>query len=281
MTSRNTKNAVKESVLEELFRIKKPIIGMVHLPPLPGSPRYEGGGIAHILERAVQDAKNLEIGGINGLIVENLGDAPYLKTNVSPETISAMALVVRKVIDTVDVPVGVNVLRNDVKAALAVAYVTGGRFIRANVFTDTVVTDQGIIEASAPELLRYRRYLGAEEIKIFADVHVKHGLPLSPVSIEQSAKGAAYRGLADALIVSGARTGIEPDLKDLTRARKAVPDRPLLVGSGATKENILKLLECADGAIVGTSLKVDGITENPVDEGRVKAFMANVEKLRK
>ena len=281
MTSRNTKNAGREDVLEELFRVKKPIIGMVHLPPLPGSPRYEGGGIAHILERAVQDAKNLETGGINGLIVENLGDAPYLKTSVGPETISATTLVVRKVIDTVDVPVGVNILRNDVKAALAVAYVTGGRFIRANVFTDTVVTDQGIIEASASELLRYRRYLGAEEIKIFADVHVKYGLPLSPVSIEQSAKEAAYRGLADALIVTGVRTGIEPDLKDLTRVRKAVPDRPLLVGSGATKENILKLLECADGAIVGTSLKVDGITENPVDGGRVKAFMANVEKLRK
>ncbi|MFQ6080649.1 MAG: BtpA/SgcQ family protein [Candidatus Bathyarchaeia archaeon] len=281
MTSRNTKAAEKENALEELFGVKKPIIGMVHLLPLPGSPRYEGGSIVHILERAVQDAKNLETGGINGLIVENLGDAPYLKTSVGPETISATTLVVRKVIDTVNVPVGVNILRNDVKAALAVAYVTGGRFIRANVFTDTVVTDQGIIEASASELLRYRRYLGAEEVKIFADVHVKYGLPLSPVSIEQSAKEAAYRGLADALIVTGARTGIEPDLEDLTRVRKAVPDRPLLVGSGATKENILKLLERADGAIVGTSLKVDGITENPVDGGRVKAFMANVEKLRK
>lgn len=272
---------MKEDALEELFGVKKPIIGMVHLLPLPGSPNYEGGGIGHILERAVQDVKNLETGGINGLIVENLGDAPYLKTNVGPETISAMALVVKDVIDTVDVPVGVNVLRNDVKAALAVAYVTGGRFIRANVFTNTVVTDQGIIEASASELLRYRRYLGAEETKIFADVHVKYGLPLSPVSIEQSAKEAAYRGFADALIVTGVRTGIEPDLKNLTRVRKAVPDRPLLVGSGATKENIPKLLECADGAIVGTSLKVEGITENPVDGERVKTFMAKVEKLRK
>lgn len=270
-----------EKVLEELFSVKKPVIGVVHLLPLPGSPRYKDLGISNILDRAVQDAKNLEAGGVNGLIVENLGDAPYLKTNVGPETVSTMTLAVREVINAVNIPTGVNVLRNDVKAALAIAQTTGGKFIRANVFTETIITDQGIIEPTASELLRYRRYLGAEGVKVFADVHVKHGIPLSFASIEESAKEAAYRGLADALIVTGTRTGVAPNLKDLARVRKAVPDKPLLIGSGATRENILKLLKYTDGAIVGTSLKNRGVTENPVDLERVKAFTAIVENARK
>jgi len=268
------------SLLDEIFEATKPIIGMVHLPPLPGSPSYKNQRIDQISEGAVQEAKALEGGGVDGLIVENLGDAPYLKTNVGLETVSAMTLITSNVIEAVKIPVGVNILRNDVKAALAVAYVTGGRFIRANVFTDTVLTDQGIIEPSAPELLRYRRFLGAERVKVFADVHVKHGVLLSLKPIEQSAVDAAYRGLADALIVTGARTGVEPDLEDLKRVKGAVPDTPVLVGSGASKENIVKLLEYADGAIVGTYFKKDGITANRVDKGRVKSFMETVRELR-
>jgi len=268
------------SLLDEIFKETKPIIGMVHLPPLPGSPSYKNQLIDQILEAAVQEAKALEDGGVDGLIVENLGDAPYLKSNVGLETVSAMTLVMNNVVEAVDIPVGVNILRNDVKAALAVAYVTGGRFIRANVFTDTVLTDQGIIEPSAPELLRYRRFLGAERVKVFADVHVKHGVLLSLKPIEQSAMDAAYRGLADALIVTGARTGVKPDLEDLKRVKEAVPHTPVLVGSGASKENVAKLLEYADGAIVGTHFKKDGITVNRVDEGRVKSFMERVKELR-
>lgn len=265
-------------VLGELFGVRKPIIGMVHLLPLPGSPKYDLS-LDQILKRAIQDARSLEKGGADGLIVENLGDAPYLKTNVGPETISAMALVASEVIDAVKILVGVNVLRNDVKAALAIAHAAGGKFIRANVFTEAVLTDQGIIEASAPELLRYRRRLGAD-IKIFADVQGKHGTPLRPRPIEQSAMDAAYRGLADALIISGPRTGEGPDLDDLRRVKKAVPDKPVIVGSGASKRNIAKLFEHADGAIVGTSIKVSGNVQNPVDEGRVRALIAAVKKLR-
>jgi len=265
----------------ELFRVKKPIVGMVHLLPLPGSPRYEGLGLDRISERAVQDAKHLESGGVDGLTVENFGDAPYLKANVGPETISTMASIAKEVIDAVEVPVGINVLRNDAKAALAIAYAAGGKFIRVNVFTEAIVGDQGIIEACAPELIRYRRRLGAEEIKIFADVHVKHGALLIPRPIEESAMDAAYRGLADALIVTGPRTGVEPGLEDLMRVKKAVPDRPVLVGSGVSKGNVAKLLKHADGAIVGTSLKAGGVVDNPVDEKRVKALMAAVKGLRR
>lgn len=265
----------------ELFRVEKPILGMVHLLPLPGSPKYEDSSFDDILERAVQDARRLESGGVDGLIVENLGDVPYLKENVGPETISAMALVVTDVVKAVKIPVGVNVLRNDAKAALAIAHIAGGKFIRTNVFTDAVVTEQGIIEASAPELLRYRRSLRAEAIKIFADVHSKHGTLLSPRTIEQSAMDAAYRGLADALIVTGPRTGIEPKLEDLMQVKKAVSDRLTFVGSGISKENVTRFLKHADGAIVGTSLKAGGVVDNPVDEKRVRALVAAVKRLRR
>jgi len=201
--------------------------------------------------------------------------------NVGPETISAMASMVADVVDAVKIPVGVNVLRNDFKASLAIAHVTGSKFLRTNVFIDAVVTDQGLIEASAPELLRYRRYLGADDIKIFADIHGKHGAPLSPRPIEQSAMDAAYRGLADALIITGPMTGAEPELEDLMMVKKMIPDRPVLVGSGVDKENAVKFLEHADGAIVGTSLKIGGVVDNPIDEKRVKALMMAVKKLRK
>lgn len=267
------------SALKELYKIEKPIIGMVHLLPLPGSPRF-GGQLARILERAVQDAQALEAGGVDGLIVENLGDIPYYKTKVPPETISAMAAAVRSVIDEVEVPVGVNVLRNDAKAALAVACACGGKFIRVNVFTDAMVTDQGIIEACAPELLRYRRHLGVEEIKIFADVHVKHAAPLVPRSIEEAAKDSVERGMADALIVTGPRTGTKIDLEDLVKVKKAVPGTPVLAGSGVDKTNVLEILGRCDGAIVGTGLKVDGITANPVDRQRVMEFIQIVRQIR-
>lgn len=264
-----------------MFEVEKPIIGMVHLLPLPGSPRYDGRGLDGIMGRALQDAKALREGGIDGLMIENFGDAPYLKANVGPEAISAMASIVKEVIDAVEVPVGVNVLRNDAEAALAIANAAGGEFIRVNVFTEAIVSDQGIIEACAPKLIRYRRRLGAEGIKIFADVHVKHGALLSARPIEESARDAAYRGFADALIVTGARTGEASELQSLLKVKKAAPDKPVLIGSGATRQNVAKLLERADGAIVGTSFKVGGIVENPVDGTRVRAFMAEVEKLRR
>lgn len=263
-----------------MFKVEKPIVGMVQPPPLPGSPKYDGRDISSIVKQAVQDAKALENGGINGLIIENLGDAPYLKTNVGPETISAMTLILQNVLDTVEVPVGVNVLRNDARAALAMAHIAGGKFIRVNVFTDTLVTDQGIVEACAPELLRYRRRLQAEDVKIFADVHVKHGMLLSPRPIEESAKDAAYRGYADALVVTGPRTGAGVEPEDLVRVKKAVPDTPVLAGSGVDKTNVLEILERCDGAIVGTSLKVGGVTTNPVDRRRVTELIQIVRRIR-
>jgi membrane complex biogenesis BtpA family protein len=266
--------------LKEIFGVSRPIIGMVHLPPLPGSPKYRGQSTDHLLEFSLSEAKKLENGGVDGLIIENLGDAPYLKSNVGPETISIMTLIACKIANSVKIPVGVNVLRNDAKAALAIAHASGGKFIRVNVFTDTMVTEQGIIEPVAPELLRYRGILKAEEVKIFADVQVKHGIALVKKSIEQSAQDAAYRGRADALIITGEQTGAEPKLDDLIRAKEAVRDKPILIGSGVNEENVVRLLPHADAAIVGTYFKKDGITSNQVDEERVKGLMEKVKSLR-
>jgi membrane complex biogenesis BtpA family protein len=269
------------NALEELFKVKKPIIGMVHLPPLPGSPGFKGRELIHIFQRAKEDAKALEAGGADGLIVENFGDAPYFKTNVPPETVSVMAAVVKSVIDEVEIPVGANVLRNDAKAALAIAHATGGKFIRVNVFTEAVVSDQGIIEACAPELLRYRRDLGVKEIKIFADVHVKHAAPLVPRALKEVARDSVERGMADALIVTGPRTGAVIELEDLVKVKEAVPKAPVLAGSGVDKTNVLEILERCDGVIVGTSLKVDGVTTNPVDRQRVADFLQVVRRIRR
>ena len=264
--------------LELLFGTSKYVIGMVHLLPLPGSPRW-AGQISNVLERATSDAQALEEGGIEGLIVENLGDAPFSKGRVEARTISAMTLAVEAVRNVVNVPVGVNVLRNDSKSAIAIAAITGADFIRVNVHTGAMITDQGIVEGNAYETMRYRKELGAE-IKVFADVFVKHAVPLGNQSIEQAARDTAYRGLADAIVVTGAGTGERTSVEDVVRAGKAVPDFPVLVGSGVDEENIAELLSVADGVIVGTSLKEDGVTTNPVDKTRVVKLMALASQLR-
>ena len=264
--------------LEQLFGTDKYVIGMVHLLPLPGSPRW-AGEMARVLKRAVADAQSLEGGGIDALIVENFGDAPFCKGRVDAHTVSAMTLAVAAVREAVGIPVGVNVLRNDSRSALAIAAVAGASFIRVNVHTGVMVTDQGVIEGDAYGAVRYRKQLGAV-IKILADVLVKHATPLGIQSIEQAARDTAYRGLADALIVTGSGTGEPTEMEDVVRTKEAVPDIPLLVGSGVHEGNVAKLLSMVDGVIVGTSLKQDGVTTNPVDEKRIARLMAVVRELR-
>jgi membrane complex biogenesis BtpA family protein len=264
--------------LEQMFGAPKYVIGMVHLLPLPGSPRW-AGEVSEVLERAVADARALEAGGIDGLIVENFGDAPFCKGRAEAHTVSAMTLAVAAVREAVGIPVGVNVLRNDSKSALAIACVTEASFIRVNVHTGVMVTDQGFIEGDAYGTMRYRRQLGAD-VKILADVLVKHAAPLGQQSIERAAKDTAYRGLADALVVTGSGTGEPTEMEDLVRTKEAVPEIPVLVGSGVHEDNVAQLLSVADGVIVGTSLKQGGVTTNPIDEKRVARLMAVVRELR-
>ena len=266
-------------MIEELFGTAKVFIGVVHLLPLPGSPRWQGD-MKPVLARAQEDALALAEGGADGIIVENLGDSPFSTAPVGAHTVAAMALAVQAVREKIDLPTGINVLRNDAHSALAVAVATGARFIRANVHYGVMVADEGLVQGMAHDTLRYRSALGAEaKVKIFADVLVKHAVPLGNPDIAQVAVQTARRGLADVLLVTGPTTGTPADPEDVAKVKGAVPDVPVLVGSGVEEANARSLLALADGAIVGTSLKVDGVIDNPVDPARVRRLCQRIKAL--
>jgi membrane complex biogenesis BtpA family protein len=246
------------------------LFGMVHLQPLPGAPLF-AGSLDPVIEMALFDARALREGGASGLVFENFGDRPFFSTRVPAVTVAAMTRVIAAVVQEVALPFGVNVLRNDPQAALAIAATTGAALIRINVHTGAMLTDQGIIEGEAASTLRMRASL-APEVLIFADHLVKHATPLGAVDPEQSARDLRLRGLADALIVSGAETGSAADPQRLMQLRRALPDAPLLVGSGLTAENAGSFA-AADGAIVGTSVKRGEKVDAPVDPARVEALV--------
>ncbi|MEM1252049.1 MAG: BtpA/SgcQ family protein [Cyanobacteria bacterium P01_H01_bin.21] len=261
--------------LTTLFKTLTPVIGVVHLLPLPSSPRWQGS-LQGVVDRALQEAVALASGGVHGIIIENFFDAPFTKDRVDPAVVSAMTIVVSRLRQVVAVPIGVNVLRNDARSGLAISACTGAQFIRVNVLTGVMATDQGIIEGDAHRLMRYRRELGAN-VKVFADVLVKHASPLGIVvpktAMANAVADTIHRGLADAVIVSGTATGEPPTSQDLTDAKAAAGKAPVLVGSGATVDNISKLMQVADGVIVSSSLKRWGQIEQPVDPYRVGQFM--------
>ncbi|MFO7629908.1 MAG: BtpA/SgcQ family protein [Prochlorococcaceae cyanobacterium] len=257
-----------------LFSAPCPLIGVVHLQPLPGSPRW-GGDLAAVERAALADAQAYRAGGADGLIVENFGDAPFFAGSVPAETVAAMARLAAAVVAAAGpLPVGVNVLRNDGLAALGVAVASGARFLRVNVLTGASVTDQGLIQGQAAELLRRRRLLAADGphsgIAILADVLVKHAAPLAPLAIEDAVRDTIGRGGADAVIVSGGGTGEPTALADLQRARAAAAAAPVLVGSGCSAATAAELARHCNGVIVGSALKRGGELEQPVDPERVR-----------
>ena len=256
--------------MQSLFGEGKAFIGVIHLPPLPGSPRW-GGDLSAVLEQAEREAATLTEGGANGIIVENFGDAPFRIGRVEPETVAAMTRAVDLVCRTTPLPVGVNMLRTDAPSALAVAVAAEAQFIRVNIHYGTMAADEGLVTGEASETLRRRRLMDAEHIAILADVMVKHAVPLGEPDLALIARETAYRGLADALIVTGPVTGQPAVADDVATVRCAVPDRPLLVGSGVTASNAAQFLAHANGAIVGTSLKEGGVITNLIDLERVKA----------
>ena len=266
--------------LKELFGVEKPIIGMVHLWPLPGAPGYTGYGMDFIIERALEDAHALVEGGVDALIVENMWDLPYFVGDaVPPEEMTAQAVAARKVVEVVNVPVGINVVHNGGVITLAIAVAAGASFIRVCLLTGARVWDTGEFDhGCAARLIRKRKELKAEHIKILADVDKKHSVPFPGIDLATHIEWTEFY-LADALIVSGKMTGDAPELEKVKRA-KELAHRPVLVGSGATAETIADFLKYADGAIVGTYFKVDGVAENPVDVERVKKFMEVVRKVR-
>ena len=248
------------------------IIGVIHLPALPGTPL--GGSasdFAQVLSFARRDAAAWAGGGADAVMVENFHDVPFHKGPVGPETIAAMTLAVSAVMEESGLPTGVNVLRNDVEAAAAIAAITGASFIRANVYVGAAVTDQGLIEGRADAVQALIKRLAAP-IEVWADVDVKHAAQLAPRSLGELAEDAVKRGLAGALVVTGAGTGHPTNLDDVRAVRSAMPRTPIFVGSGANPDTLPRLLEVADGAIVGSAAKQNADPANPVDVNLVKAL---------
>ncbi|MDY7004977.1 MAG: BtpA/SgcQ family protein [Cyanobacteriota bacterium] len=257
--------------LKQIFKTRHPIIGVVHLQPLPTSPRW-GGDLQAIISRAEREATALASGGVDGIIVENFFDAPFVKDQVDPAVVSAMTLLVQKIMNLVSLPIGINVLRNDGQSAMAIASCVQAQFIRVNVLTGVMSTDQGLIEGKAHQLLRYRRELGSN-VKIFADVLVKHAQPLGEPNLTTVVQETIERGLADGIILSGWTTGSPPTLEDLKLASAAASDTPIFIGSGANWNNISTLMPAVDGVIVSSSLKRHGQIDQPIDPIRVSQFV--------
>jgi len=254
------------------------LLGVIHLPPLPGSPR-SNGDLGPAVRRAHREASLLRAAGFDGVIIENFGDAPFFPHAVAPITIAAMtacALAARE--GAADVPLGVNILRNDAHAALAVAIAARADFIRVNVHTGARVTDQGLVEGRAYETLRLRRALAADHVKLFCDVDVKHSAPLAARPLDEETHDLVDRGLADAVLVTGSGTGraaSEADLEIVVRATSA----PVFVASGVTLSS-LPSLRLAHGVIVGTALRVSGRAGDPIDADLAARFAAGFRAAR-
>nr|WP_275994360.1 BtpA/SgcQ family protein [Argonema antarcticum] len=266
----------KQVDLKQIFKTQHPIIGVVHLLPLPTSPRW-GGSLKAAIDRAEQEATALASGGVDGIMVENFFDAPFTNSQVDPAVVSSMTLIVSRLMNLIALPVGINVLRNDARSAMAIASCVKAQFIRVNVLTGVMATDQGLIEGQAHQLLRYRRELGSD-VKILADVLVKHARPLGSPNLTVAVQDTIERGLADAVILSGWATGSPPSLEDLELARAAANGTPVFIGSGANWENISTLIQAADGAIVSSSLKRHGRRDQPVDPIRVSQFVEAMQR---
>jgi membrane complex biogenesis BtpA family protein len=263
------------SAIREIFGRDKALIGMIHCPPFPGSPRYRGASMEEIYAACLRDAERLIEGGFHGLIVENHGDIPFSKPeDIGPETPAFLSVVTDRVRRATGVPVGVNVLANAPRPAFATAVAGGADFIRVNQWANAYVANEGFMEGRAAEAMRYRALLRAEHVRVFADVHVKHGSHaiVADRSIPELARDLAFFD-ADCVIATGQRTGNAASLEEIDEIGGAT-HLPLLVGSGVTEDNILPILARTNGVIVASSLKEGGVWWNPVDPDRVRRFVA-------
>jgi len=264
----------RDSALLALFGKPKAIIGVVHSRPLPGAPAYEGEPMAAGYEYAVREAERYAAGGMDGVILENHGDIPFAKPeNIGPETAAVMAVMADRVGRAVGLPVGINVLANGAIIATAVAKAAGAAFIRVNQWANAYVANEGIIEGPAAKATRYRAWLHARGLKIFADVHVKHGAHaiVADRGIPELTRDAEFFD-ADVVIVTGQRTGDSAKMEEIA-AVKGATALPVVVGSGVDADNIADILSACDGVIVASSLKRDGVWWNEVDPDRLALFM--------
>lgn len=258
--------------LSSLFGEKKPIIAMAHIPALPGTPRYDReAGLESIVDRVRMDIQHLVHGGVDAILFCNEDDRPYT-FQADMEVVSAMTRVVTE-LRPKSIPFGVDFLW-DPKAALCIAAATGASFVR-EVFTGTYESDMGLWSPDAASIYRLRHNINADNILMFHNISPEFCSPLGNRTIAQRARSAVVSSLADVLLVSGAMAGMEPDISMIEEAKRAVGDEvPVLLNTGAKAENIHSYLQAADGVIVGSSLKVNGYTWNPVDKERVKEFVS-------
>ncbi len=262
---------------DEFSRLFSPAaIGMIHLLPLPGSPQW-GGDLDRVGKCALADAGVLAQAGFRAVMIENFNDVPFFPGRVPAVTVAAMTAQIVNIRRAFpELLLGVNVLRNDVQAALGIAAATDASFVRVNVHVGAAVTDQGTIQGQASSTLRYRRELGLEQVMILADVRVKHAKPVVERPLSEEVKDLRIRGLADGIILSGSATGQSADPQELKQVREAVPDCPVLVGSGISRENVRLFSPWADGYIVGTSLKeqVVGSADSAISPAKATEFLA-------
>ena len=257
----------------EILGLHKPVVGMLHVPAFPASPNNTLS-LKDIIQWVINDATALVNGGIDAMIIENYGDVPFHRERVPAHTatfLTALGCAVKSHFESV--PLGINVLRNDAVTALAVAAAVQAEFIRVNIHTGARLTDQGIIQGVASETLRYRKTLGVD-VKIFADVNVKHSAPLAARPLADDVADTIERGLADAIIVTGGATGKKTPLDDLKSAKAAAGAIPVIAGSGVDVQTIADVLKIADAVIVGTALKKDRRTTNAIDAGTVRTLMS-------
>jgi hypothetical protein len=271
----------KPNAIEAIFGRRKAVIGVIHSLPLPGSPAYDGMAMEEVIGFALAEARRYHAGGVDGLIVENHGDIPFAKPEaLGPETAAAMAVMTRAVRLESGLPVGVNVLANGAIQALAVAKAAGAAFVRVNQWANAYVANEGFMEGPAGAAARYRAWLHAREVKIFADVHVKHGAHaiVADRSIPEMARDAEFFD-ADVAIATGQRTGDAASLDELAEIANGT-SLPVAVGSGVTPANVGDILTLADAVIVASYLKRDGVWWNEVDPDRLATFMEEVARVR-
>lgn len=265
-------------MLTRLFGVEKPVIAMAHLLPLPGTPRYDPAiSINHMIERVRADVDKLCTAGVDAVLLCNEDDRPY-QLQAGPEAIAIMTRIVME-LRPIDRPFGVDYLWDPI-AAMAIAAATGAAFIR-EVVTGVYESDMGLWAPDAAELYRFRKRINAEQVRIFANITPEFASPLGNRTVAQRAHSTVVSSLIDAILISGSMAGAEPDLSVIAEAKSAVGlDTPVFLNTGAKAENIESYLQVADGVIVGSSLKVDGYTWNPVDAERAQAFMDVVRRVR-
>lgn len=261
------------------IRNTRHIIGMIHVDALPGTPGNRRP-VQKIIKKALEDGRLLQKCGVDALLIENMHDLPYLKKNVGPEIVAAMTAVAVELRHRISLPVGIQILAGANREALAVAQAANLEFIRAEGFVFGHLADEGFMESCAGELLRYRKTIGAENIRIYTDVQKKHASHAitSDVDLMEKVETAEFFR-SDGIIITGTSTGKEALVEDVKITRQS-SDLPVIIGSGITEENIQNYWNLADAFIVGSWFKHDGFWENPVSEERVLRFMQKVQMLR-